>query len=478
MIDLQPFQQRFLKGAFADGVTRAALSLPRGNGKSHLGAFILKRALTPGDPWHVPGAEYLLLSGSLEQARQVFNPLIALLDDTYRIQTSTTRLGVHHKPSGTTLRVVSSKAKTAFGLGANNPICLADEPGAWDTIAGTMMNDALDTAVGKPGAAMKIIYIGTLSPEQPGGWWHQLIERGSGPQTYVQVLRGDPEKWSKASEIHRCNPLMWKHAASRRVLLQERDDALGDSRLQARFQSFRMNAPAGDSSTMLLTTQDWLGTLARPVAPRDGAPVVGVDMGQSRAWSSAVAWYRTGRIEAVAISPGVPDLATLERMDRAPRGTYQRLHDQGVLLVADGLRVPPASMLMDAIAERWGQPLFCVADRFREAEIRDAAPHVQLDTRITRWSDASFDIRALRRSALDGPLSVDAESADLLTASLSIAMVVNDTSGNTRLRKRDPSNNTSRDDVAAALVLAAGAVDRHKPWDASETPAYSGMTEI
>ena len=127
--------------------------------------------------------------------------------------------------------------------------------------------------------------------------------------------------------------------------------------------------------------------------------------------------------------------------------------------------------------QRWGQPLFMVGDRFREGELRDAEPDTQLDARVTRWSEASADIRALRRMALDGPLSCETDSQQLLTASLAVAMVVNDTSGNVRLVKKG-TNNTSRDDVAAALILAAGAVDRHKPWAATETPAYSGLVPI
>ena len=38
-------------------------------------------------------------------------------------------------------------------------------------------------------------------------------------------------------------------------------------------------------------------------------------------------------------------------------------------------------------------------------------------------------------------------------------MVINDDAGSTRLAKRG-THNTARDDVAAALVLAAGAVER------------------
>ena len=65
----------------------------------------------------------------------------------------------------------------------------------------------------------------------------------------------------------------------------------------------------------------------------------------------------------------------------------------------------------------------------------------------------------LRRQAKDGNLSVDKDSRLLLTTSLRRAMVVNDDAGNTRLAKRG-HNNCARDDVAAALVLAAGAVER------------------
>ena len=74
-------------------------------------------------------------------------------------------------------------------------------------------------------------------------------------------------------------------------------------------------------------------------------------------------------------------------------------------------------------------------------------------------SEASEDIRALRRGVKDGPLTVAPECRALIEASLSAAMVKNDDSGSTRLVKAG-SNNTARDDVAAALTLAAGAHSR------------------
>ena len=76
-------------------------------------------------------------------------------------------------------------------------------------------------------------------------------------------------------------------------------------------------------------------------------------------------------------------------------------------------------------------------------------------------------MKALRRQALDGPLSVDPGSRALLTASLSAAMVANDDAGNVRMVKKS-TNNTARDDVAYAsaprlLARWRGPRDAHKP---------------
>ena len=210
---------------------------------------------------------------------------------------------------------------------------------------------------------------------------------------------------------------------------------------------------------MLLTISEWDEVVARGVGEQHGHPVIGVDMGAGRAWSSAVAVWTTGRIEATAVMPGIPSIVDQEVRDRVPSGTYQTLVDQGSLLVAEGLRVPPASALVEAARQRWGAFRVIVCDRFRIGDVRDARPGCPIEPRMTRWSESGADIRALRKMAADGPLSVHEDSRDLLTASLAAAQVRNDDAGNTRLSKRG-SNNEARDDVAASLVLAAGHVAR------------------
>ena len=122
--------------------------------------------------------------------------------------------------------------------------------------------------------------------------------------------------------------------------------------------------------------------------------------------------------------------------------------------------VPPPSLLWDAIKERWGLPMGIVCDRFQLTQLQQAvAGQVPVAPRMTRWSESSEDIKALRGLTRDGPFAAAEESRPLLAASLSVARVKNDDSGGTRLVKMEFAN-TARDDVAAALVLAAGKYQR------------------
>ena len=455
---LRAFQKQFVKRALAPGIDVAALSIPRGNGKSWLAAHLLTRCLTPGDDLHVPGAEYLLCAASIEQARLVYRFIRAELEPMggYSFIDSTTRISITHRGSNTRLRVLSSNGRTAFGI-VGCPLLVADEPGSWEVVGGTLMYDAIVTALGKPKSPMRTVFIGTLAPAM-SGWWHDLVNDGSVDTTYVQALQGKVEAWDQWGEIRRCNPLTAISKDFRKRLLVERDAARLDSRLKARFLSYRLNRPSGDESEVLLTVGDWETVIARAVPEREGRPIVGVDLGGGRAWSAAVAVWGNGRVEARAVAPGIPDLDEQERRDRQPQGTYTKLYNMGQLEVAEGLRVQPPSALWDMIRESWGKPLMIVCDRFRLAEFEDAVKRgARLEPRVSRWSEASFDIRSLRQMALDGPMAVDEDSRALLATSLSQAMVKSDDAGNTRLVKKG-NNNTSRDDVAQGLVLAAGAL--------------------
>ena len=459
-MNLRPFQRKFLAKALSDRVSTAVLSLPRGNGKSTLSAYILERCLTPGDVLFEEGAEYLLGAASLEQARNAYRPLRAALEPLgdYRFIDSITRLGITHKPTNTKLRVLSSNAKTAFGI-VGSPIAIFDEPGSWETSGGTLLFDALKTAQGKPGSRLRLIFTGTLAPST-SGWWTELVEGGTHGSTYVSALQGDRKSWDRWPTIAKANPLMALYPESRATLLEERDAARADSRLKARFLSYRLNIPASDESVTLLTVDDWERMAGRETPPADGQAIVAFDLGAGRAFSAAVAVWKSGRAEALALAPGIPNLESQERRDHVPKQTYTDLQADGRLSVAEGLRVQPASALWESVCEHWGTPVKVVCDRFRIGELQDAIKgDCPIEPRMTRWSESSADIRALRKMVKDGPMVVSQESRSLVSASLARATVLNDDAGNTRLQKRG-SNNVARDDVSAALILGAGAWER------------------
>ena len=465
MVTLRPFQKEFVKAVENPKYDTVAISGPRGLGKTFLAAHVLTRCMTPGDVLHEPGKTYILGAASIEQARLTYGFIREALEPTgeYRWIDGTTRLGATHLPTNTKLRAISSNAKTSFGL-VGVGVCVIDEPGALDIIGGQMLADSLFTAQGKLGSKLKLILVGTLAPlaTTQGHWWFDLIKAGTVGSTHVQYFHGDLDTWDRWATIRKANPLVTMREAAdfRRKLLEERDAARADTRLKSRFLSYRLNVPSRDESELVLSPEDWAAITSRDVPEREGRPVVGVDLANGRAWASAVAYYPSGRVKALAVAPGIPDIEAQERRDNVPSGQYQKLLDTGQLTLADGLRVQPPKLLWDMIRDTWGKPRVIICDRFRLAELQDAVGRgARIEDRVTRWSDAAFDIRACRKYAKDGPMAIDPKSRPLLAVSLSKSHVQNDDSGNCRLVKSG-THNTGRDDVGASLVLACGAQAR------------------
>ena len=110
--------------------------------------------------------------------------------------------------------------------------------------------------LGKPNSPLKALFLGTLAPAT-GGWWHDLIAKGSHHSTYVQAIQGDRETWDQWQTIRKANPLTAISPEFRKQLLEERDAARDDLRLKARFLSYRLNVPTADESEVLLTVEDF-----------------------------------------------------------------------------------------------------------------------------------------------------------------------------------------------------------------------------
>ena len=131
---LRGFQKRFIRGALAPGIDVAALSIPRGNGKSFLAAHVLQRVF---DPWGrhstSQAAEYLLCAGSIEQARIWFSGSFVLeLEPSGELRLSG-QLNAHRDCDTSVLIPVCESSvldgKTAMGI-VGCPLLVADEPGS------------------------------------------------------------------------------------------------------------------------------------------------------------------------------------------------------------------------------------------------------------------------------------------------------------------------------------------------------------
>ena len=141
MIDLRPFQKRFIANAIRPDIDTAVKSMPRGNGKSALAGHLVTRILAPDDKLFRPGTESVLGAASIEQARIVFRFARADLEPSgeYSFTDSHTRIGIRHKATNTRLRVIGSNGKTAMGI-VNTPYAILDEPGSWETNGGQLLH--------------------------------------------------------------------------------------------------------------------------------------------------------------------------------------------------------------------------------------------------------------------------------------------------------------------------------------------------
>ena len=360
-----------------------------------------------------------------------------------------------HLESRTRVRVISSDSRRALGLGANVRLVIADEPGAWSPTAGRRLWDAITTALGK--RRMTVVAVGTLAPAQltgPASWWPSFVAAGSGDGRHVALLQADPEKWGDFDEVLRVNPVAAINPHLRRTLEREHKAALKSERSARTFRQFRLNIPGDPVDTQpLITTGEWERVCARPVPDCEGKPIIAVDLGGNRSWCAGAAIWPSGRIEAWAIAPGVPPLADQEREDQVHEGSYAELVRSGGLSVDAGRAVPGVEGLLSRI---WSwEPLCIVCDNYRAPELFDVAKgRVRVIERARSGGEATSNVQALRSLLLDGAAGATQTSRALLGAAFAQTNLKIDPAGLTKVTKIDERR--SRDDAAAALLLAAG----------------------
>ena len=452
---VQRFQRQFLRAAFSPDVSVAVLSTPRGAGKTELLGRIGGLAVVEGSPLFRPGHECVIFAGSMRQARHLFKAAKRALPnpEAFRVRDNNQEIAILG-PADTKLVVYPASGKRALGLGANEHLLIADEPASWNVRDGDLLWSALTGSLGKL-PDQRLLVCGTLSPAEPGSWWPALVKGGSAGRTYVQLHQaGEDAPWDNLRVAMRVNPLLRINPNLRAEVRGERDAARLDSQKQPQFEAYRLNRHVAGEDTMLLSVREWQDTLKRPVPPRAGAAVLGVDLAASRSWSAAWLSWRNGRQECIAVIPGVPSIADQEKRDGLKRGEVQEMVDAGVMVVDEGRQTARVETLIRALPRVPVSHVIC--DRFHERVLRDAV-RWPVRTRVNQWSTASEDIGAFRAAVLDGRFSVAERCRRLAELSFAHARVERDSSGNTKMLK---VHRRRRDDIAQAGVLAVAAAAR------------------
>ena len=460
-----PWEARFVRGAFRVRGP-AALSVARGNGKSALVAGIATAVVNPSGPLHGRRREAVCVASSFEQGRVIFEDVLHFLRETHdlgdrrtwRVQDSANRATVEHRASGSRVRCIGSDPAKAHGLRPFLALC--DEPAQWDSAKQDRMLAAIRTGLGKTPHS-RMIALGTR-PADPEHWFSKALT-GAGVAYHQCHAAGVNDPPFRSRTWRRANPSLAHLPSLATTIKEESLHAKADPAMLAGFRALRLNLGTSDvEQSMLLDADLW--ERIEGSAERAGKCVWGVDLGTSAAQSAIAAfWPDTGRLEVVAAFPTEPTLA--ERGLRDGVGNlYSQCAARGELFQCGGAAVDVGALLNEALS-RYGAPLGVVADRWREAELRDAlraagVPRAGLSLRGMGYKDGAEDVRAFRRACAEG--RVTPVRSLLLRSAVAQARTMSDPAGNAKLAKGNEGGRRlrARDDAAAAAILAVAAGTR------------------
>ncbi|MBD2840770.1 terminase large subunit domain-containing protein [Erythrobacter rubeus] len=468
-LKLAKYQRDFVRGAFAQGIEAAVLSIGRGNAKTALSAGLALGHLV-GEIAPQPHREILFAARNRDQAKTAFGFLIGFIDGLPAEQRAQftirrgSKLEVETAENGGSLaRVIAADGKSI--LGGAPTLAILDERAAWTRDKGDALENAILSGLGKRDG--RALIISTSAPDDANTFSRWLDEPP--PGTYVQEHRPQPGLPPDDLEsLLVANPGAkegigpspdWLVAQARRAI------ARGGSALSSFRNLNRNERVASDDRSVLLTVDEWLACEVAPddLPPREGLVVMGVDLGGSRSMSAAALyWPETGRLECVGAFPCKPGLADRGQADGVS-GRYVEMADRGELVTMGDSTVPVGRFLASVVQRLNGQaPAAICGDRFRHAEFLEALREAALDRvpfiwRGFGWKDGSEDIERTRRAVFEG--EVRTVPSLLLRSAFADAITLVDPAGNHKLAA---GRSTGRVDPVAATVVAVAQGQRMK----------------
>ena len=465
---LLPWQRRALRGALAPDIRVASITLGRGGGKSTLFASVAAAAVA--GPLAIPRGEVLVVAGAFSQARILFEHAKAFLDPVlqrdgcgprgrFRVQDSPNSASIQDRKTGARLRCIGNNPALAHGLAPALVLC--DEPSKWGRLKSDSMIAALRTSLGKVRDS-RLVALGTR-PADPDHWFSRMLAGGADYVQAHQAGKDDPP--FARSTWKRANPSLDAFPELEAEIASEAAEAKRDPSMLAAFKALRLNLGTSETiQSTLLDADVWQSIEADEDLKLDEGFSLGLDLGQTAAMSAASGyWPASGRLEALAVFPEVPDLRERGLKDGVG-SLYSRMADRGELLVS-GRNVSNVGALLREVLKRWGDPKVIGCDRWREGELRDALeavrfPSAALEVRGQGFKDGAIDVREFRRACLEG--RVKPKKSLLLRSAMSESRVVSDDAGNEKQSKKVEGGrrSTARDDAATAAILAVAVGSR------------------
>ena len=460
-----PWQREFIEKTFAPDVKEAALSVPRGVGKSTLIGAIAAAAVI--GPLRVKNGEVIVCAASFAQAKIVFGHALEfvtqacggeLLRREWQWQDTAQKAMLKSKRWGASIRCIGSKPRTAHGL-APRLIC-ADEPAQWEHNTSQQMIAVLRTSLGKvPGA--RLFSIGTRPADQQHWFAHAL--RGGADVSVVYSYESEKDWWTEAA-AKAANPSWDYFPTLREVTRAEAKRAVQDTELEAAYRALRLNAGMHETAIqMVCSTHTWKAIETDSPPEARGPHVAAIDVGGAAAMTAwASYWPETGRIEAMAAFPSEPGLRA-RGMSDGVGDKYTAMQNRGEL-VQYGSKVLDYEAFLTDISSRLGRPDVLVIDRYKALEVQEVMAKVGLRARLSirgqGFKDGAEDLRRFRKALLEQRLRVFPSL--LIRTSLSSARCVSDVAGNTKLSKGTQGGRrfNSRDDVVSALIMAVAEGER------------------
>ena len=458
-LKLAPFQKQFVRGALADDISVAVLSIGRGNAKTALSAGLALGGLLGA--WDdQPRREILIAARTRDQGRIAWDFVAGFaryLSDAIQSQLifrRAPRLEIEFTGGGGghIVRVIAADGKSALGTAPT--MLLMDERGHWQADAGDALEHALLSGLGK--RAGKALIISTSAPDDVHPFSKWLDDEQSG--VYRQEHRPEPglPADDKTSLLF-ANPgakygigssIDWLQAQARRAI------ARGGSALTT-FRLYNRNERvSGETRDLLLTVDEWLACEVSELPPRCGAVVIGIDLGGSASMSAATYyWPESGRLECLGTFPSKPSLLNRGLNDGVGE-RYVQMQDRGELSVLGLATVPVAPWLLEVLKQVDSAPVAAItADRYKQAEIGEAIDRSGIRAPIV-WRGQGFrdggeDCERFRRACFEG--AVKSLPSLLLRSAFADAVTLRDPANNLKLAK---ARSNGRIDAAAATVLA------------------------